>query len=83
MKLNAYLLTCTAAAAAVQAHVNSKKYQQLVRDSGEPAPAPVIMVRQQREEQQAEAEGAAGPAAQAPAGVCEGGRLACCWKAFL
>lgn len=29
-----------------QAHVNSKKYQQLVRDSGEPAPAPIIMVRQ-------------------------------------
>lgn len=32
--------------AVVQAHVNSKKYQQLVRESGQPAPAPIIMVKQ-------------------------------------
>lgn len=50
--------------ACTQAHVNSKKYQQLVRDSGEAAPAPIIMVKQLNEEPEA----AAGAAAQPPAG---------------
>lgn len=33
-----------------QAHVNSKKYQELVRQSGQPAPAPIIMIRQLQED---------------------------------
>lgn len=38
-----------------QAHVNSKKYQELVRQSGEPAPAPVIMIKQLQEDEKAPA----------------------------
>eukprot|EP00878_Enallax_costatus_P023421 GHUV01024912.1.p1 GENE.GHUV01024912.1~~GHUV01024912.1.p1 ORF type:complete len:133 (+),score=42.46 GHUV01024912.1:266-664(+) len=33
-----------------QAHVNSKKYQELVKQSGQPAPAPIIMVKQLQED---------------------------------
>lgn len=32
-----------------QAHVNSKKYQELVKQSGQSAPAPVIMIKQMQE----------------------------------
>eukprot|EP00775_Hariotina_reticulata_P013233 gene13233-13364_t len=35
-----------------QAHVNSKKYQELVKQSGQPAPAPVIMMRKLDNEQE-------------------------------
>lgn len=49
----------------LQAHVNSKKYQQLVRDSGEAAPAPIIMVKQLKED---EATASTTAAAAAPAG---------------
>jgi len=43
----------------LQAHVNSKKYQELVRQSGQPAPAPVIMIRQLDKEQEPAAAAAA------------------------
>lgn len=32
-----------------QAHVNSKKYQELVKQSGQSAPAPIIMIKQMQE----------------------------------
>lgn len=57
----------------LQAHVNSKKYQQLVKDSGESAPAPIIMVKQLKEEQaEAGTSSAAPTAAAAPAGELAG-----------
>jgi hypothetical protein len=49
----------SAAAACSQAHVKSKKYQELVRASGEPAPAPIIMMKQQQQP----ADGDSAPAA--------------------
>jgi hypothetical protein len=62
----------------LQAHVNSKKYQQLVRDSGEAAPAPIIMVKQLKED---EATASSTTAAAAPAG--ESSRLSRCLMGVL
>mmetsp|Transcript_14553 Transcript_14553/g.31692 ORF Transcript_14553/g.31692 Transcript_14553/m.31692 type:complete len:491 (+) Transcript_14553:70-1542(+) len=47
-----------------QAHVRSKKYQELVRKSGAPAPAPVIIMRKpgQEDQEQISSQGTAAPA---------------------
>jgi hypothetical protein len=47
----------------LQAHVKSKKYQELVKASGQPAPAPIIMTKQQQQQQQPAADGDASAAA--------------------
>jgi hypothetical protein len=61
LALGTYYVSSHCVLCALQAHVNSKKYQQLVRDSGEAAPAPIIMVKQLKED-----EGAAGCTVAAP-----------------
>jgi hypothetical protein len=44
-----HLFACGGRGACSQAHVKSKKYQELVKASGEPAPAPIIMMKQQQQ----------------------------------